>query len=650
MKKLLLLWGGVIATLLFAGACTEYDDSDLKKRVDQVEEDLDNVKEDVEALKRKVDGLNSTYRALTALLNGGIVSDVRPVTDEDGTTGYKLVVTTVVDASTDPVTTQTSEYTVWNGKDGGEGPAGPGGAPGEPGRMPEIGVALDEESGRYYWTLDGEPMTDAEGNRVYATGEKGEDGSEGTPGAPGAPGTPGTPGAPGAPGQAGAAGITPQLKIDQTQKEGQTGDAWFVSYDDGATWTELGVFGGSVETSDIQIAKSPDGKKIIITQGSNTFEFPIVENTLKIAFPTVDTEQGMHVVLNAVYDVEYRLEGGSDRAVVKAEMLDGAGYAVTNVPGENKFKIEVKGQAAEDMVIVHVYDGTMCMHTSFGIHADIATATLAERERSFPVSPDAALGDFVYTGCVTLDMPARERIELAATVGNTTLQADQYTVEPAVIAQGATEGFYTLTVKRDGLAAGTEYELPLTFASPSGAVYLWPTRNSAVITLSATDVPQKIALTAADYTSPYGPDAFPAYGEGDSSVLCDGKSDQHWGSNYWSTDLPTSEYGVYIDVALPADLFAVSFRYQNRNGNGKPTSLALAVSSDDGSSWEKVGEIASGLPSDGLAWFQTPLYNKPDNTSFGMVRFGITTSNMGDLVATPAKSASLMELEVYGLY
>lgn len=221
---------------------------------------------------------------------------MRPVTDEDGTTGYKLVVTTVVDASTDPVTTQTSEYTVWNGKDGGEGPAGPGGAPGEPGRMPEIGVALDEESGRYYWTLDGEPMTDAEGNRVYATGEKGEDGSEGTPGAPGAPGTPGTPGAPGAPGQAGAAGITPQLKIDQTQKEGQTGDAWFVSYDDGATWTELGVFGGSVETSDIQIAKSPDGKKIIITQGSNTFEFPIVENTLKIAFPTVDTEQGMHVV------------------------------------------------------------------------------------------------------------------------------------------------------------------------------------------------------------------------------------------------------------------------------------------------------------------------------------------------------------------
>ena len=181
MTKLLLLWGGVIATLLFAGACTEYDDSDLKKRVDQVEEDLDNVKEDVEALKRKVDGLNSTYRALTALLNGGIVSDVRPVTDEDGTTGYKLVVTTVVDASTDPVTTQTSEYTVWNGKDGGEGPAGPGGAPGEPGRMPEIGVALDEESGRYYWTLDGEPMTDAEGNRVYATGEKGEDGSEGTP-------------------------------------------------------------------------------------------------------------------------------------------------------------------------------------------------------------------------------------------------------------------------------------------------------------------------------------------------------------------------------------------------------------------------------------------------------------------------------------
>lgn len=650
MKKLLLLWGGVIATLLFAGACTEYDDSDLKKRVDQVEEDLDNVKEDVEALKRKVDGLNSTYRALTALLNGGIVSDVQPVTSDDGTTGYKLIVTTVVDATTDPVTTQTSEYTVWNGKDGGEGPAGPGGAPGapgEPGRMPEIGVALDEESGRYYWTLDGEPMTDAEGNRVWATGEKGEDGSEGTPG------TPGTPGAPGAPGQAGAAGITPQLKIDQTQKEGQTGDAWFVSYDDGATWTELGVFGGSVETSDIQIAKSPDGKKIIITQGSNTFEFPIVsENPLAI---TIEIEgDGLHMGFESVAEVAYKITGASADAVVKTEFQNSTTFrAVTEQIDARTGRIVVTSPREDTraVAIVSVYDGKYCAHASFKVFSDLPTVSFVRMEEQVPVlyGSTLAAGDlYRFPGRLVLNKALAEATKVSLVRGEgATLPEGAYAVTEIDIPAGVTEYPFDIAVARNALDETTgSYLLPLTITSDAEGIAV----VDGVLNLTLTNVPQKIALTAADYSSPYGPDAFPAYGEGDSSVLCDGKSDQHWGSNYWSADLPTSEYGVYIDVALPADLFAVSFRYQNRNGNGKPTSLALAVSSDDGSSWDKVGEIASGLPSDGLAWFQTPLYNKPDNTSFGMVRFGITTSNMGDLVATPAKSASLMELEVYGLY
>ena len=76
---------------------------------------------------------------------------------------------------------------------------------GADGHTPAIGVKQDTD-GVYYWTIDGEWLLDAVGKKIRVTG------------ADGAPGT---------------NGVTPQLKI--------TDGYWYVSTDNGATWTQLGV-------------------------------------------------------------------------------------------------------------------------------------------------------------------------------------------------------------------------------------------------------------------------------------------------------------------------------------------------------------------------------------------------------------------------
>lgn len=70
---------------------------------------------------------------------------------------------------------------------------------------PQIGVRQDSD-GVYYWTLSGEWLLDSEGRKVRAEGAKGAD------------------------------AVTPRLKIEE--------QFWWISYDDGETWTRLGKASG----------------------------------------------------------------------------------------------------------------------------------------------------------------------------------------------------------------------------------------------------------------------------------------------------------------------------------------------------------------------------------------------------------------------
>lgn len=93
---------------------------------------------------------------------------------------------------------------------------------GEPGDTPIVGIKKDTLNNTYYWTvsINGESprwILDENGQKISAQGLKGDPGKNGTDGKPG---------------KNGADGITPEFKIEN--------DYWFVSYDNGTNWSQLG--------------------------------------------------------------------------------------------------------------------------------------------------------------------------------------------------------------------------------------------------------------------------------------------------------------------------------------------------------------------------------------------------------------------------
>ena len=172
-----------------------------------------------EALKTLVNRINSNVEALQTVVNAlesnDYVTGVTPLYDGTEEIGYKINFS------------KSGSVTIYHGKDGNDGAAGaPGqngangnnGTDGKDGVTPVIGVA--QENGIYYWTVNGSWLLDESGNKVPTTGNDG------------APGQDGENGANGTNGKDGQDGITPQLKIENGK--------WFVSYDKGISWTELG--------------------------------------------------------------------------------------------------------------------------------------------------------------------------------------------------------------------------------------------------------------------------------------------------------------------------------------------------------------------------------------------------------------------------
>jgi hypothetical protein len=127
---------------------------------------------------------------------------------------------------------------IYNGKDG---------ANGKDATIPTISVAKDTD-GYYYWTIDGEWLMvdgmkvrasakDGEDGKDGVDGKDGEDGEDGKDGVDGEDGEDGEDGKDGKDGEDGKDGITPQFKIEN--------DFWYISYDNGKSWEELGKATGN---------------------------------------------------------------------------------------------------------------------------------------------------------------------------------------------------------------------------------------------------------------------------------------------------------------------------------------------------------------------------------------------------------------------
>ena len=242
MKRLLLV---IAAVAMIISGCHKFEE-----QINQVNNRVDNLEERVLTLEELCKQMNTNISSLQSLVKAvqqnDYVTGVTPITKNGEIIGYTISFT-----KSDPIT-------IYHGKDGKDGTNGTdgkdgqngqdgndgvNGADGKDGHTPIIGVKQDSD-GVYYWTVDGEWLLDANGNKIKAVGTDGKDGADGKDGQDGTNGTDGKDGADGSDGNDGATGpqgpqgpqgeqgVTPQLKIEN--------DYWYISYDNGKSWTQLG--------------------------------------------------------------------------------------------------------------------------------------------------------------------------------------------------------------------------------------------------------------------------------------------------------------------------------------------------------------------------------------------------------------------------
>ena len=287
MKKLLSF---LLCGLLLFGCSDKYDDSALRNDLSDLENRVTKLEE---LCKQMNTNISSLQKIVDALQDNLSISKVEQISD-----GYIIHFS---DGST---------ATIKNGKDSGT--------------IPVIGVRKDTD-GCYYWTLDGEWLTDEKGTKVKAQGTDGKDGIDGEDGNDGADGEDGTDGT------NGKDGITPQLKIENGR--------WLLSMDDGKTWTDIGQATGADGKDGVDGTDGEDGVdgkdgtngifKSVTEDGANVY-FTMADDTVitipksdnskfAIAFDTTDI-----AILNGGENktISYTIEGATENTVVKAIAQD----------------------------------------------------------------------------------------------------------------------------------------------------------------------------------------------------------------------------------------------------------------------------------------------------------------------------------------
>lgn len=233
--------------------------------------------------------MNTNISALQTLVevwqNGDYITGVTPVIEQGETIGYVITF-----AKGDSIT-------IYHGEDGADGKDGANGADGKDGVTPVIGVRQDSDN-IYYWTLNGEWLTDEAGNKIKASGIDGKDGINGEDGKDGVNGEDGKDGADGADGKD---GITPQLKIED--------DYWWLSTDNGLTWTQLGKAKGEDGVNYCEVFKG-------VTEDDNYVYFTLADDSTIAVLKDKEFSLELNVEkfnysLGYTYSFEYTITGAT---------------------------------------------------------------------------------------------------------------------------------------------------------------------------------------------------------------------------------------------------------------------------------------------------------------------------------------------------
>ncbi len=322
--------------LLLFGCSDKYDDSALRNDLN----DLENRVAKLEELCKQMNtNISSLQKIVVALQDNLSISKVEQISD-----GYIIHFS---DGST---------ATIKNGKNSEDAPI--------------IGVKKDTD-GIYYWTLDGEWLTDEKGNKVKAQGTDGKDGVDGEDGTNGKD------------------GITPQLKIENGR--------WMLSMDNGKTWTDIGQATGADGTDGEDGIDGKDGTNGIfksVTEDNDNVYFTLEDDSVitipksdnskfAIAFDTTDI-----AILNGGESktISYTITDATKNTVVKAIAQDGWKVKVdATSTDKGTITITAPNPIVESEILVFANDGSYrtvmvslnCMQGQINIADNSINATSA---------------------------------------------------------------------------------------------------------------------------------------------------------------------------------------------------------------------------------------------------------------------------------
>lgn len=258
--------------ILFLSICIVIAAVGCAADLDQVNDRLDSLEDRIEALEELCKKMNTDITSLKALMDvlseNDYITAVIPIEEGGEIVGYTITFS------------KNSPITIYNGTDGDNGVSGGSG------EVPQIGVKKDVD-GIYYWTLDGAWLLDESGNKVPAQGKDGQDGGIG---------------------QAGQDGVTPQLKIENGM--------WYVSYNNGLSWIELGPAGtgegGSSSGCIFSDVQQYDDCVYFILNDGSYIEIPKIQ-PFEIVF---SAEQDIVCMPGQTVGIYYEVYGGGDDVFV----------------------------------------------------------------------------------------------------------------------------------------------------------------------------------------------------------------------------------------------------------------------------------------------------------------------------------------------
>ena len=323
MKKFFVLL--TVAGMLLSTSCSEsYDDSTLWGRVDDLENRVARLEELCKQMNTNIASLQTLVSAVQA---HDYITSVVPVESGGNIVGYTITFS------------KNAPITIYHGANRADGIA------------PVIGAKQDTD-GIYYWTLDGEWLLDENGAKIPTQGPTGNDGTDG---------------------KDGKDGVTPQLKIE--------GGDWYVSTDNGATWTNLGKATGEDGKDGANGANGKDGANgdsmfQSVTQDDDNIYFAL-KNGETIVLPkkqqlaiTFSGGNSLGFDVDETKTVNYTITGGSANNVVKAELQNpDDNYTLhTSSTSATKGTITIATKIpTKNIVIVSVSDGVQTIMTAIAV-------------------------------------------------------------------------------------------------------------------------------------------------------------------------------------------------------------------------------------------------------------------------------------------